>query len=275
MPCDGTKLDDIDDNVINYFLTHAIEEGRLDPERRNSTKEEVLANLGLIKDSIPTNGAVLLFGKYTQRVFVTSSFKIGCFGVDNSDLLNQDMFSGNLIQMTDKIMQVLSDKYLIRPIHYEGLQRKEPLEIPQDALREIIFNSFVHKLQIGTWNQMSIYDDHIQLWNEGVLPEDYTVETLMSKHISKARNPKIAHVFFLAGFIEAWWRRYEKIMREFDKANLKHPSFKEEHGGVTAIIPREIFMSIRGGQASMSADDAKNDAKTITERQSKILELIS
>lgn len=32
-------------------------------------------------------------------------------------------------------------------------------------------------------NQMSIYDDHIQLWNEGVLPEDYTVETLMRKHI--------------------------------------------------------------------------------------------
>ena len=73
--------------------------------------------------------------------------------------------------MTDKIMQVLSSKYLIRPIHYEGLQRKEPLEIPEDALREIIFNSIVHKLQFGTWNQMSIYDDHIRLWNEGVLPE--------------------------------------------------------------------------------------------------------
>ena len=275
MPCDGTSLDDIDDNAINYFLTHAIDEGRLDPERRNSTKEEVLANLGLIKADIPTNGAVLLFGKYPQRVFVTSSFKIGRFGVDDSDLLNQDMISGNLIQMTDKIMQVLSDKYLIRPIHYEGLQRKEPLEIPQDALREMIFNSIVHKLQIGTWNQMSIYDDHIQLWNEGVLPEDYTVETLMSKHISKARNPKIAHVFFLAGFIEAWGRGYEKIMREFDKANLKHPTFREEHGGVSAIIPREIFMSIRGGQGSMGADDAKNDAKNITERQSEILEPIS
>lgn len=161
---------------------------------------------------------------------------------------------------------------IIRPIHYEGLQRKEPLEIPQDALREIIFNSIVHKLQIGTWNQMSIYDDHIQLWNEGVLPEDYTVETLMNKHISKARNPKIAHVFFLAGFIEAWGRGYEKIMREFDKANLKYPTFKEEHGGVSAIIPREIFMSIRGGQ---DPTGAKNDAKNITERQSMILTLIS
>lgn len=74
---------------------------------------------------------------------------------------------------------------------------------------------------------------------------------------------------------------------EFDKANLKHPTFREEHGGVSAIIPREIFMSIRGGQGSLGAvdaknnaknnakNDAKNDAKNITARQSKILELIS
>ena len=102
MICDGMTLDDIDDNAVNYFLTHAIEEGRLAPERRNSTKEEVLANLGLLKDGSPTNGAVLLFGKHPQRVFVTSSFKIGRFGVDDSDLLNQDVISGNLIQITDK-----------------------------------------------------------------------------------------------------------------------------------------------------------------------------
>ncbi|ROT01788.1 winged helix-turn-helix transcriptional regulator [Muribaculaceae bacterium Isolate-084 (Janvier)] len=148
--------------------------------------------------------------------------------------------------MTDKIMQVLSSKYLIRPIYYEGLQRKEPLEIPEDALREIIFNSIVHKLQFGTWNQMSIYDDHIRLWNEGVLPENYTVETLMSKHTSKPRNPKMAQVFYRAGFIEAWGRGYEKIMKAFDKANLKRPEFTVEQGGVTAIIYREIFMSVRG-----------------------------
>ena len=102
---------------------------------------------------------------------------------------------------------------------------------------------------------------------------------------SKARNPKIAHVFFLAGFIEAWWRGYEKIMREFDKANLKHPSFREEHGGVTAIIPREIFMSIRGGNnnsnanngAKNSANGAKsgaNDGANLTSRQSEIISII-
>ncbi len=165
-------------------------------------------------------------------------------------------------------MQVLSSKYLIRPIHYEGLQRKEPLEIPEDALREIIFNSIVHKLQFGTWNQMSIYDDHIRLWNEGVLPENYTVETLMSKHTSKPRNPKMAQVFYRAGFIEAWGRGYEKIMKAFDKANLKRPEFTVEQGGVTATIYREIFMSVRGDVKPNQTDTEpiQTDTKPIQNR---------
>ena len=275
IPCDGVTLDDIDDGAIEYFLDHAIGEGRMEPESRKSSKEEVLSNLGLIKDGIPTNGAVLLFGKYPQRRFVTSSFKIGRFGADDADLLSQDQIEGNLIQMTDKIMQVLSSKYLIRPIHYEGLQRKEPLEIPEDALREIIFNSIVHKLQFGTWNQMSIYDDHIRLWNEGVLPENYTVETLMSKHTSKPRNPKMAQVFYRAGFIEAWGRGYEKIMKAFDKANLKRPEFTVEQGGVTAIIYREIFMSIRGDAKLNQTEPKPNQNRTKTEQKIQILELLS
>lgn len=274
IPCDGSTMDDIDDNAIKYFLDHAIEEGRMEPEARKSSKEEVLSNLGLVRDGVPTNGAILLFGKYPQRRFVTSSFKIGRFGTDDADLLNQDLIEGNLIQMTDKIMQVLSNKYLIRPIHYEGLHRKEPLEIPDEALREIIFNSIVHKLQIGTWNQMSIYDDHIRLWNEGVLPEDYTVETLMGKHTSKPRNPKMAQVFYRAGFIEAWGRGYEKIKREFDKANLVYPTFTVEQGGVTAIIPREIFMSIRGDQKSPQPEPKPNQNRTKTEQKKLIIDLI-
>lgn len=275
IPCDGITMNDIDNSAIDYFLDHAIEEGRMEAEVRRSSKEEVLSNLGLINDGVPTNGAVLLFGKYPQRRFVTSGFKIGRFGADDADLLSQDQIEGNLIQMTDKIMQVLSSKYLIRPIHYEGLQRKEPLEIPEEAMREIIFNSIVHKLQSGTWNQMSIYDNHIRLWNEGVLPEDYTVETLLNKHTSKPRNPKMAQVFYRAGFIEAWGRGYEKIMKAFDRANLKRPEFRVEQGGVTAIIYREIFMSVRGDQKSTQTEPKPNQNRTKTEQKIRIVELLA
>ncbi len=278
IPCPDMTLDDLDDGAVAYFLKKAVTAKRMASEVLESTQEDVLSNLGLLSDGVPTNAATLLFGKYPQRKFVTSSFRIGRFGANDADLLNQDVIDGNLIQMTDKIMQVLGDKYLIRPIHYEGLQRIEPLEIPEDALREIIFNSIVHKVQFGTWTQMSIYDDHIRLWNEGELPYNYTIETLLGKHTSKPRNPKIANVFYKAGFIESWGRGYEKIMTAFDKAHLTRPTFTIEQGGITANIPREQFMIISRGatETNRIKADQKADQKTDqkTDQKNLIVKLI-
>ena len=144
-------------------------------------------------------------------------------------------------------MRVLDEKYLIRPIHYEGLQRVEPLELPEDALREIICNSIVHRDHQGTWTQMSVYSDHIRLWNEGKLPDDLSVEKLMGKHTSQPRNPKMAEAFYRAGFIEAWGRGIEKIVNGFKADGLTPPTFSVEQGGVTVHIPREKFVAINLG----------------------------
>lgn len=261
--CPDVTIDDLDDEAIAYFLKKGIRSGRVNPDAMDSDKVEVLSNLGLLSEGVPTNAAVLLFGRHPQRKFVTSGFKIGRFGTSDADLRSQDVVEGNLIQMADRIMQVLSDKYLIRPIRYEGMQRIEPLELPEEALREMIFNSIVHKLQSGTWNQMSIYDDHIRLWNEGTLPEGYTVETLLGKHTSKPRNPKIANVFYKAGFIESWGRGYEKIMQAFDAEGLSRPELVEEQGGVSVLILRERFAAVSRGEAAASGSgEAESKEKT-------------
>jgi ATP-dependent DNA helicase RecG len=44
----------------------------------------------------------------------------------------------NLFVMADKVLEILKSKYLIRPIAYKGLERVEPLEYPEAALREAI-----------------------------------------------------------------------------------------------------------------------------------------
>lgn len=40
-------------------------------------------------------------------------------------------------------MEKLNDRYLIRPISYEGLKRIEALEYPEQALREALLNSIL------------------------------------------------------------------------------------------------------------------------------------
>ncbi len=248
IPCYGATLDDISPEAIQYFLNKGIKDGRMSPNADSSTPEEVISNLGLMEEGIPCNGAILLFGKHPQRHFVTSSFKIGRFGSTNFDLLSQEIIDGDLIQMPDRVMRTLSEKYLIRPIHYEGLQRVEPLELPEEALREIICNAIVHRDYQGTWTQMSIYSDHIRLWNAGKLPDDLPIEKLIGKHPSKPRNPKLAEAFYRAGFIEAWGRGIEKIIHGFNAEKLTPPTFSVEQGGVAVHIPRERFEAINMGR---------------------------
>lgn len=57
-------------------------------------------------------------------------------------------------------------------IRYEGLQRLEEFLFPPAALREALLNALAHKdYRSGIPIQISVYEDHIIIWNAGVLPD--------------------------------------------------------------------------------------------------------
>lgn len=78
----------------------------------------------------------------------------------------------------------------------------------------------------------------------------------MEPHESHPRNRLMANVFYLAGFIEAWGRGYEKIREAFEKEKLEVPVFEEVRGGMMATIKREKFMAIqaKGGVVDNDKD---------------------
>ena len=235
-------LDDIDRNAVDYFLRKAADAQRMPVESLNDSTEKVLDNLNLYDENGKLkNAALLLFGKRPARFFTCVEFKIGRFGKDESDLMFQDVVEGNIIQMADRVMEILKSKYLISPIHYEGLQRIEPLEIPEDALREAIFNSIIHKDYTGVAIQLKVYDDRLILWNDGNLPIGYTIDTLLGNHSSKPRNRNIANVFYKAGFIEAWGRGINKIRHGMETAQLSTLIFENTMGGVAVTIYRKTI----------------------------------
>ena len=245
-----SSMNDIDTKAVEYFLRKGVDNGRLTTETKTDSLQKILSNLRLVdNDGRLTMAALMLFGKDPQQFCLNARFKIGRFGRNGSELFTQDLIEGNLIQMADKILSILSDKYLIRPIHYEGLQRIEPLEIPELGLRELIYNAIIHKSYDGPDIQMKVFDDRITLWNYGMLPDGITVTNMFSEHSSMPRNRLIANTFYLAGFIEAWGRGFETVADSFRKEELEVPTFKEEFGGLTVTIKREIFTEIqRGGR---------------------------
>lgn len=44
------------------------------------------------------------------KVFTSVQFRIGRFGRDEADLMFQDVVDGNIIQMTDRVIEVLKSK---------------------------------------------------------------------------------------------------------------------------------------------------------------------
>ena len=257
IPVYGATIDDIDRSAIDYFLQCSIKAGRMDEDGANASTEDVLHNLGLLtKDGELKNAAILLFGKNVGQFFPSAIFKIGRFHTDESDLIIQDMLEGNIIQMASRVVDTLRSKYLLLPIHYDGLQRVEELEIPEKALRELIYNSLAHKDYTGPAIQMRVYDRSIELWNYGLLPKELTPADLMKKHSSFPRNHNIANVFYKAGFVETWGRGFKKIKEEFERVNLPLPAIEENCGGVMVTIHRKTMGEVIAERAGNDGDIA-------------------
>lgn len=238
-PCEHAQMEDIDASAISYFVRNAVTSGRMPNSALTDSVDTIFHNLNLLtKDGKLTNAAVLLFGKAPQRYFITAHFRIGRFGADDTDLIHQDDIEGNLIQMADKVIWKLRSDYLTAPIHYEGMHRVEQLEIPEDALRELVYNAIVHRDYLGTNTQMKVYNDRIWFWNAGKLPDGFEMEKVSEEHLSSPRNHLIANVFYRAGFIESWGRGISKVCNAFIQANLPVPTFENFWNGTLVKISR-------------------------------------
>ena len=284
-PREHTTLDAIDRSAIDYFLKKGIASGRIEADERESSTEQVLRNLNLIdEDGRLKNAALLLFAAQPQKYFSGVEFKIGKFGRNEAELIVQDVVEGNLIEMTDKVVKLLKTYYLKSYIHYENLQRIETLEIPEEALREVIYNAVAHKDYTGAPIQMRIYDDHVELWNDGELPAGYTQETLMRKHYSKPRNKNIAFAFFKAGYVEAWGRGYKKIAEALETAHLPMPTVTNDCGGTLVSIMRPTDNPYKDASqprnvgketGNVGKDFGKEIWSELTERQLNIIAYIT
>jgi ATP-dependent DNA helicase RecG len=242
LPASSATLTDLDEDSIRKFLKKAIAQKRIPPEALEDDIVALMERLHfLTKEGQPTNAAILLFGKTPSIVSPTCSFKIGRFGKRNDELHFQDIIECNLINMPDKVLGKLSDRYLLRPISYKGLERQELLEYPEPALREAILNAIIHKDYASTWIFLRVYDDKLELWNPGLLPEELTIEKLKEQHSSYPRNPHIAEVFFKAGYIEAWGRGTTNIIHECLAYGLPEPHLAENQGGLKVTFRKNIY----------------------------------
>ncbi|NOU48858.1 MAG: transcriptional regulator, partial [Bacteroidales bacterium] len=99
----------------------------------------------------------------------------------------------------------------------------------------------VHRNYLGAPTQIRVYDNKINFWNEGSLPEGLTVESLKGFHTSRPRNVLIADVCFKGGYIDSWGRGTLKIYNSCSEAKLPEPEIREFQGGLLVTLSKDNF----------------------------------
>jgi ATP-dependent DNA helicase RecG len=213
VPVPGTSISDLDAKVLTRFRERAARSKRLGPEALEENNAGLIEKWRLLEGQYLKRAAVLLFHSDPERFITGASIRIGYFESD-SDLRYHDEVSGNLFAQVDQTMDLLLTKYLKASISYEGVQRVETYPVSEGALREVLLNAVAHRdYASGVPIQISVYADRVLFWNNGQLPDDWTVERLKSKHPSQPYNPDVANAFFRAGMIEAWGRGIERVIQ--------------------------------------------------------------
>ena len=105
----------------------------------------------------------------------------------------------------------------------------------------MLLNALVHRNYMGSMVQMRVYDDKITIWNEGLLPEGMSLESLKRTHSSRPRNPFIADACFKAGYIDSWGRGTLKILKACKEAELPEPELGEIDGGLLVSIFKDKY----------------------------------
>jgi len=241
VPVPKVSTDDLKQETFDFFRRRAFKNQRIEEDILTDTNEHLLENLQLVENDFLKRAAILLFHHKPENFITGAYIKIGFFESDE-DLKFQNEVHGNIFEQIEKSIDLLFTKYIKSAISYEGIHRIEKYEYPKDAVREALLNAIAHKdYSGGVPIQISVYTDKIIFWNEGQLPENWTVKNLMEKHASRPFNPDIANALFRSGYIEAWGRGTIKIINECKEANIPEPIFNYNSSDITIEFRKDIY----------------------------------
>ena len=176
-----------------------------------------------------TNAGLLFFRNNSQNVRFDFA-RVVCVlykGIDKVHIIDAKSFDGGITENIDNAI-VFLNRNLRVSYEIKTLQRKNILELPEDALREAVTNAVCHRdnFEKGSRVMVEIFDDRVEITNPGGAPKGITKENF--GHISIARNPVIASILHRANYIERMGTGVSRMIAAMEKAGLEKPIFQTE-----------------------------------------------
>ena len=175
-----------------------------------------MQTLGMISaDGIYSNVALLLSDQ------CPSTIKAATFsGEDKGSFQDRREFDGSLFQQMEELYSYLDMRNQTKAT-FDGLYRIDTRDYPENALREALLNSLVHRdYSFRASTLVCVYADRIEFVSVGGLPSGIELDDIMLG-LSVCRNPKLAAIFYRLQLIEAYGTGMPKIMNAYTETELK------------------------------------------------------
>jgi ATP-dependent DNA helicase RecG len=271
---DGHSVNDLDEQEIYRTIQDGIHVNRILPEAGRDNVTEVLSRFELLKDGAIKNAAIILFAKKIFPKYSQCLLKMGRFkgtSKTNSFIDNQQVY-GNIFTLMSE-----ADNFIRRHLPIASFFESDQFEridksiLPMLAVREAMVNAVCHRDYSDNSSSISlaIYDDCLEIWNNGTLPPGLKLSDLKKKHESRPRNKLIANVLYSRKFFERWGSGTIKMLDLCKEHGVPEPEFEEYSGGfsVTFKFKSPVGVSVKS-QLPKFAED-------ITLRQKQILTILS
>ena len=218
----------------------------------------------LVRNDKISNAAFLLFTA-VDSVFTT--IEMGRF---QTDILIKDSVrsKSDVINQFEEVIDFVK-KHINKEIVIKGAsQNIERWQYPLEAVREVVANMIVHRdYSLSSDSIVKVYDNKIEFYNPGGLPETISIEDLLSfNQKSVPRNKLIADFFKDLGIIEKYGSGIKRIVTFCHDYGLPNPKFENSPEGFMVTL-----YAVSDKVPNKVPDKVPDD---LTVNQYKIIELL-
>ncbi len=254
---------DIDEKALRLFYDRAVACGRMPNEQYNA--EILLSKLGLLKNGRLNNAGYVLFGNNNPI-----TLKMAVFATDEKltfiDIVKEE---NNIFNLTDIAMQYIKKNIRWRA-EIKGLTRIEIPEIPVDAIREIVVNSFAHaKYGSNTQHEIDIHPSKVVVYNPGEFPSELSPEDFATRNLSSIiRNEIISRVLYLCHDVETFGSGFRRVYSLCSEAEVKC-SYEKTPYGFSFIFNRKTILL-----SNQIVEQKKDEEISLSTTEMEVLKII-
>lgn len=120
---------------------------------------------------------------------------------------------------------------------------------------------------------MKVYNNKIDFFNPGMLPDDITIDDLMNnRYKSTPRNKMVADFCKDLGLIEKYGSGIRRVITLFEEAGLPLPRFEQISGGLNVTVYSKALEGADNDKVIDRVGDRVGDK--LSETQKRILDLM-